>query len=619
MAAFNNVPLEQTLKAIQLGLVGNSRGLRAYGVELNAAAVNEEALVESGKANTAELTRQDRVQARIAILFRQTVNQQGAAADRAKDLAGQTRILSAEITNLGAELGKMAFGPAVAAVGAINDLVTAASHLRSVADLVTGGQKSAAHGFSISALAARAYQEELRFLVSPLGDFQRGLNAALGLLIKTPSETATAQEAWVSLRLSIKAFNEEIAAMLAQTGKINFARATAELGKLQDKFLDLQFKGASPSARIANLQAQLQEQLSIIANPPTVKAKTTAKEQRNAIQNQINQILDDQKRAAEDTAQKAQDVASSIAQIAQDAKDKVQELLAEADQAFLDALSVREGAFDIRQAKVEATKSLVDDIAFQQDLERFLKASIVKASTISDAKKKADTIQQLTLALVQAQNAEKALIAAQKQAVADRQATKIANQGASIDLDIEFAQTTKNISAEKRAHEAKIKFLTDQENHAKRGTNEWKQLRNQIAQENAAIAELNKQVNDRNNAAKSLAFDMLVTQEGFAANLISNLIPGGATAGLVGGGAISTPTVAGSGGPSRPPDVGAELGAAVQTSGGPQPATSGQLGALLDIQRRQLAVLEQLFGRTGHPEATAQKAGAAAAMNTVPW
>ena len=62
MAAFKNVPLETALKAITLGLVGNSRGLRQFQVQLNQARVDEEALRETGKKHAKELTDLDRLQ-----------------------------------------------------------------------------------------------------------------------------------------------------------------------------------------------------------------------------------------------------------------------------------------------------------------------------------------------------------------------------------------------------------------------------------------------------------------------------------------------------------------------------------------------------------------------------
>ena len=105
VAAFNNVSLDQTLKAIQLGLAGNTRGLKQYGIVLTQAQVTQEALRESGKQYSSQLSQQEIILARLKLIQQDSANQLGAAAARSKDLAGQSRILKANLANLGEEIG----------------------------------------------------------------------------------------------------------------------------------------------------------------------------------------------------------------------------------------------------------------------------------------------------------------------------------------------------------------------------------------------------------------------------------------------------------------------------------------------------------------------------------
>jgi hypothetical protein len=70
-----------------------------------------------------------------------------------------------------------------------------------------------------------------------------------------------------------------------------------------------------------------------------------------------------------------------------------------------------------------------------------------------------------------------------------------------------------------------------------RTTLQYKEIRNEIAAQTAAINDITKE-KQKQNIAQSIsrsAFEFLQTQQGFASNLLGNLIPSGATGGLVGG------------------------------------------------------------------------------------
>jgi hypothetical protein len=105
MASFNNIPIDQALEKIRAGLVGESEPLRTVGVLLSEAAVQQEAYA-SGIANVGDkLTDQQKVQARYAIILKQTADTQGDFARTSQSLTNQQRILGAEWKNIQGILG----------------------------------------------------------------------------------------------------------------------------------------------------------------------------------------------------------------------------------------------------------------------------------------------------------------------------------------------------------------------------------------------------------------------------------------------------------------------------------------------------------------------------------
>jgi len=111
-ASFFNTDITDALQAINSGLVGEVEPLRRYGVLLSQARVQQEALRESGKKSVKQLTNQEIVQARIALIFRDSAQAQGDFARTQGGLANQQRILAQNIRNLEISLGQ-ALNPAI--------------------------------------------------------------------------------------------------------------------------------------------------------------------------------------------------------------------------------------------------------------------------------------------------------------------------------------------------------------------------------------------------------------------------------------------------------------------------------------------------------------------------
>lgn len=425
----------------------------------------------------------------------------------------------------------------------------------------------------------------------------------------------------------------------------------AELGILQQQLEATRKRRARLEARFAkapgkNLDAGIKAQA----------------EEESRILGEIQRIRDEQ-------AQEAKEKTDNIAK-AQD----------EADQQFLTAIGLEEGRLRADELRAAADESLKNDIEVNKALQKFFKSAIKRATeTIKDATLRQQTIQALTKQLIteqtegaklqedlkdqlqetldlrldiaEATGDTKLIIKILRQKEKDfRDALKVAKQDKDtqaaltaqlgiintqqqirdaitegIQLDIEFANVSGNIAAEIRARQRLIAALKKQQSQVRRNSNEWKRLRNEIAAEQKAIEELRKQTSERNDKFSQLAFEFLQKQQGFAANLLGNLIPGSAVTGLVGNvsqGGTTGPGIGPGAGGAAAAGFGGGLGgalieaAALKESGDAGP-TRGQATVELDLLRKILRTLEDIRAGKAHPEAKEGKSRGGAAMDVM--
>lgn len=106
LASFNNTTTDEAITALAAGLRGESEPLRRFGVLLSEAEVASKALEMGLAGSIKEITNQDKVLARNALILEQTTLQQGDFARTADGAANQQRILAASIENTKAKLGE---------------------------------------------------------------------------------------------------------------------------------------------------------------------------------------------------------------------------------------------------------------------------------------------------------------------------------------------------------------------------------------------------------------------------------------------------------------------------------------------------------------------------------
>lgn len=373
------------------------------------------------------------------------------------------------------------------------------------------------------------------------------------------------------------------------------ARLTREAAASSDALLKAQNEGASPQRQIEILRGQEQTQRDIIENlkangiqagdPSAIRA---ARQEIESIQGQIESlqagIVADQKAAASSAEKSAKD--------AQEDRDDQFQAIAEMFEGrqggIADAIA-RAGIAGNVEAQIRLNKALIASLQKERAalLERL---RTLKVS--ADVRKK--IMAQIDAAIEDAQ--QDILRAQQTQAEGLQKllTTKI-------DIRIRIAQARDDVAAEIAARTAKVQIITKElvrlKNAGKKNTVAWLELKAQQAEEIAAINDLANQAKTEGQSgqtAQQFFFEQLQAQQGFAANLLGNLIPRDMTAGLVG-----VPS------PAALPQVGAGIGAAAGAAQGRARTgpTSGQVSTTNDILLRILNELKTVNKDGSAPEA----------------
>ena len=124
MASFANTTPQDAITALGAALRGESEPIRRYGVLLDDATLRNRAMADGIRdTTTGALTPGQRVLAAYSEILQQTSTQQGDFARTNGELANQTRILQAEVTNLSSELGQVLTPAAQTFVGIARDLL----------------------------------------------------------------------------------------------------------------------------------------------------------------------------------------------------------------------------------------------------------------------------------------------------------------------------------------------------------------------------------------------------------------------------------------------------------------------------------------------------------------
>jgi TP901 family phage tail tape measure protein len=384
--------------------------------------------------------------------------------------------------------------------------------------------------------------------------------------------------------------------------------ATEQLAKLGEAF-DVATAAGSKTGQLAALQKQAAEQQRIIdaANKAAKAAGAgnagfaTAVKRRREAQHALAGINEQIRGIDSQIASDAQQAASD----SKAAADKIVQATTDREQALLTAFGLKRDRQQNAIAAAEATAGLQDDINAQNTLAAIVVKQIAAIKKrISVAGGQAAALVALHAIQISVAKRTDELIQQQKDAKAQQRDALL--QG--IGLDVDLAQITGNQAAEVKARNRKIKELgveleKERKLHGKNSV-AYKEIRNQIAQETAALNAITKAKKQQNNSFAQASFEFLQTQQGFASSLLGNLIPSAATGGLVGGGAAPVQG-------ALTPVAGA---AEARSQSG---VTAGQGNTTNSILHRILQQLIVLNGEQKAPEARRQVGGQKSVMDGV--
>jgi hypothetical protein len=100
LASFNNIPIEETSRAIQAALTGERESLKRLGIVVQEVDVQQRAMANSGKESAAELTKQEKAAATLQLVMERAGVAVGDLSRTQESAANQAKALGAELRNL---------------------------------------------------------------------------------------------------------------------------------------------------------------------------------------------------------------------------------------------------------------------------------------------------------------------------------------------------------------------------------------------------------------------------------------------------------------------------------------------------------------------------------------
>lgn len=166
LGSFNNASQPEIQEAMSAAFRGEYDSLQKFVPTINAAAVQQQALIETGKKNVANLTAQEKAQATYTLMMEGTKKAQGDFERTSGSLANQQKILRAQLEDLAAKLGA-ALIPALTKVAAVTQSVIA---FFSKHETMTKALIIALGALAVALLAASVAQTllNLAFLANPI-------------------------------------------------------------------------------------------------------------------------------------------------------------------------------------------------------------------------------------------------------------------------------------------------------------------------------------------------------------------------------------------------------------------------------------------------------------------
>jgi hypothetical protein len=208
LASFYNVAEDDALAKLRSGLAGESEPLRAFGVFINEAAIKAKALKMGLGGVNGELTEQEKVLARAAIIMEKTTAAQGDAARTSGSYANQLKRLQGVWQDLSIALGTVILPTALQVVQALSSLIATIQQL-SVATQTTI--------VVLSALAATLGPNlaGIGLMVQGIGGLATAFAFIMGLAAKFAGALVALAGGWGTVVVAMRAVLALVAGMLS--------------------------------------------------------------------------------------------------------------------------------------------------------------------------------------------------------------------------------------------------------------------------------------------------------------------------------------------------------------------------------------------------------------------
>ena len=121
LASFNNSADDEAIQLLTSALVGNHEAVRRFGILITESTLKAKLLEQGIKGGTQAATEQEKVMARLAIIFGATKDAQGDAERTSGSFANQLKGLQAEVISLAAAFGNILLPAATALVSALRE------------------------------------------------------------------------------------------------------------------------------------------------------------------------------------------------------------------------------------------------------------------------------------------------------------------------------------------------------------------------------------------------------------------------------------------------------------------------------------------------------------------
>jgi len=232
-ASVMNLDIPDAATKFRQALSGETEGMKQFGIDVSAAAVQSYALANGITDSAASMTEAEKVQARYGLIMEETAKMSGDFANTSDGLANQQRILAAEMENVKATVGQ-AMVPALQAVmGAVGPVVDAFTAL-------PDGMQQTIVLAGTGAVGFRAFSNTLQ----GFGVAAKTANTSLGLLGITLGGAILAYQSIAGHKERVTEItNELVAALNDETRSTEEAAkatlvnkfATGELGDAMDE------------------------------------------------------------------------------------------------------------------------------------------------------------------------------------------------------------------------------------------------------------------------------------------------------------------------------------------------------------------------------------------------